>query len=171
MSWHKELHDFLLGLLTKQKVPGGVTFSMELGSGYDKDAEEAEQRAKIVSFCRAQLGKPYKLGSEITNPAEALAWDCSELTELAYKRAGLGLPDGAVYQFNFCRPSTARAGDLWFLWSDTRKMIGHVGIYTGEGTVVHAMAGRGVVEDPVSQWENHVRFRGTRRHPDFSQDT
>lgn len=94
--------------------------------------------------------------------------DCSELVEACFSCAGMSIPDGAMNQYFFCRPvGVPLAGDLGFLWSDKRNMIGHVMVSTGHGTVIHAVAGRGVVEDPDTVWTHNPRWRGWRRHPDF----
>ena len=175
-SWPGYLFRFLAGLMSEQKVhaqaPGVKVhvLTKELGSGYDREVEEATERDIIVNFMRSQLGKPYRLGAEVQpgKEHEAEAWDCSEETEAAYRLTTHVLPDGAQAQYDFCRPvKIPRHGDLSFLWSDKRKLIGHVMVYTSSGTVVHAVGGRGVVEDLVSMWENHPRWRGWRRHPDF----
>lgn len=170
MSWATWLGKKLLEAISAPS--GGQAISIELGSGYDALAEEAAQRARIVDFMRSQVGKPYKLGVEISpgKEHEAVEWDCSEETEAAYRLAGLGLPDGSDNQYNVCQAvKHPRPGDLGFLWSDKWIRIGHVMIATESDTVIHAVGGRGVVEDPVSMWDTHARWRGWRRHPVFSR--
>jgi len=94
--------------------------------------------------------------------------DCSELVEAAYARAAMEIPDGSPYQFNFCRPvNEPEPGDLGFLWSDKWGRIGHVMIYVGGGMVIHAVGGRGVVEEPAAKYTASPRWRGWRRHPEF----
>lgn len=177
--WAGVLRNFMLGLMKEDhlrsmsndpdlKILG--TQSMDLGTGYSVSEDEAQKRAQIVAFMRSQLGKSYKLGHEVKPYTDSELWDCSEITEQAYGRVGLSLPDGSPYQFEACQPvRSPLAGDLGFLWSDSWKRIGHVLVYTGEGTVVHAVGGRGVVEDPRGMWELHTRWRGWRRHVDFSR--
>ena len=151
---------------------GGRAISIELGSGYDALAEEAAQRSRIVDFMRSQVGKPYRLGVEIPpgREHEAQEWDCSEESEAAYRLVGIALPDGAENQYNACQAvKHPRMGDLGFLWSDKRGMIGHVMVASDVNTVIHAVAGRGVVEDLVSMWDTHERWRGWRRHPIFAR--
>ena len=146
-----------------------ISISVPLGSGYDREAEEARQRADVVAYARRQLGEPYKFGIESPEDKDLDAWDCSELYQHAFRAAGLHLPDGAQAQYDFCRPVRApKPGDLGFLWSDKRNMIGHVFVATAEGMVVHAVGGIGVVEDPISLWEHIPRFRGWGRHPDWA---
>lgn len=178
--WEK-VFGFMSGIVIKEDLsrvgasPGATsgTFSMPIAStGYDAMSEESRIRASIVAFMRTQLGMKYRLGAEILNghEDEATETDCSESTESAYRAGGKFLPDGAQQQYDFCQPiKNALPGDLGFLWSDKRGKIGHVMMYTDIGTFIHAVDGRGVVEDPIAMWENHPRWRGKRRHIDFAR--
>ena len=172
--WYETLFWELVSLMTSAGLgPGAVTGSVVLPTGYSRKAEEDGLRQKIVEFMRSQLGKAYHLGVEVEwgQEGEAQEWDCSELTEAAYRLAGLTLPDGAQQQFD----ATAGIlepleGDLGFLWSDTRGKIGHVMVRSGHGALIHAVGGRGVVEDLAAKWETHPRWRGWRRHHDLSRE-
>ncbi|MET7958680.1 NlpC/P60 family protein [Streptomyces sp. NPDC005317] len=96
------------------------------GSGYSSKAE------KVLAFARAQIGKPYVWGA--TGPS---SYDCSGLTQAAWKAAGVGLPRTTWDQVKVgTRVSTAnlRPGDLVFFHDD----ISHVGIYKGGGMMIHA---------------------------------
>ncbi|MFE5582410.1 NlpC/P60 family protein [Kitasatospora sp. NPDC056531] len=88
--------------------------------------------ATIVSFAYAQLGKPYGWGA--TGPS---SFDCSGLTGAAYRAAGVKLSRMSQDQWND-GPRVARAdlqpGDLVFFYGD----IHHVGIYIGDGKMIHA---------------------------------
>lgn len=176
------LADILVGWSTKEDLrhagaspealKGAVTVKLGVGSGYDRDQDELDCRAKAVTFARSQLGKGYELGHEVLpgDEEESPLYDCSEITEAAARVAGWSpaLPDGAEQQYNACRPVTRpKAGDLGFLWSTKRSKIGHVMMATGHGTVIHAVGGRGVVEDFDGQWTVHPRWRGWRRPPCF----
>ena len=179
----KHLFDFLAGMLTKQRLAeagagpdalkGAMTTMVELPTfGEAPGRWEFRARAAIVSFMRDQLGKQYQLGTEVKpgHEDETTTWDCSECTEAAYRTAGMSLCDGADAQYHATQAiNNPLDGDLGFLWSDKRGMIGHVMVCTGEGTVIHAVGGRGVVEDPLHQWDGHVRWRGWRRHIDFAR--
>ncbi len=154
-------------------VRSAVTGSVDLPTGYNRTAEETRQRLAICAFVRQQVGKPYHLGVEVPfasqDPNE---WDCSELTENAYRRAGLMLPDGSNYQYDYCRPvKEPVGGDLGFVWSDAWGRIGHVVVCMGDGSIIEA---RGkpvshVQVAPMHDWEAHPRWRGWRRHPDFAR--
>jgi cell wall-associated NlpC family hydrolase len=175
------LRGWLLSQATEQQLAAGgiggrvVTVHQDISAtGYDRQAEETRQRQAIVAFARSQKGKPYRYAIEALPKyeAEAPAWDCSELVEASFRVAGLTMPDGCAYERPFCRPvklhGPAPGGDLIFL-EPNQHGIPHVLLHSGDGTVVHAVSGRGVVEDPVSMWETHPRYAGTFRHPDFQR--
>lgn len=81
---------------------------------------------------RQAVGSPYAWGA--TGPG---AFDCSGLMQWAYGRAGVGLPRTSQAQRNAGRHvslSEARPGDLVIYRDDAS----HVGMYVGNGQVVHA---------------------------------
>ncbi|MFG3230019.1 NlpC/P60 family protein [Kitasatospora sp. NPDC048194] len=88
--------------------------------------------AAVVRFAYAQLGKPYRWSA--TGPDD---FDCSGLTGAAYRAADVKLSRMSQDQWND-GPRVARAdlqpGDLVFFYAD----IHHVGIYIGDGKMIHA---------------------------------
>ncbi len=153
--------------------PNAVSGAVVLPTGYSRQSDEDGKRQKIVDFMRSQLGKSYHLGVEVEwgQEGEAQEWDCSELTEAAYRLVSMPLPDGAQQQYDdTLEVREPLLGDLGFLWSDTRGKIGHVMVRSGPGAVIHAVGGRGVVEDLAARWETHPRWRGWRRHHDFIRE-
>ncbi|MGQ4511903.1 NlpC/P60 family protein [Streptomyces sp. DW26H14] len=99
---------------------------------------------KALAFARAQIGKPYVWGA--TGPS---SYDCSGLTQAAWKAAGVDLPRTTYDQVNAgTRVSTddLRPGDLVFFFSD----ISHVGMYIGGGMMIHAPhSGANVREESI----------------------
>jgi len=110
--------------------------------------------AVALSFALAQVGKAYVWGGNGPN-----AYDCSGLTTAAYKQAGITLPRTSSAQFGVGTAVTLaqlQPGDLVFYYSG----ISHVGIYIGNGRIVHASnPTRGVVTDSVTS----MPFQGGRR--------
>jgi cell wall-associated NlpC family hydrolase len=85
-----------------------------------------------VKFACAQIGKPYVWGAD--GPG---SYDCSGLTSAAWAKAGIGLPHNAAKQrqaVSSVSRSQLRPGDLVFYYSD----LHHVGMYVGNGWLVHA---------------------------------
>ena len=85
-----------------------------------------------MAYAKAQLGEPY-----VRNAAGPSSWDCSGLTMMAWGSVGVSLPHSSRQQYSRGR-SVARSdlqlGDLVFFYSD----ISHVGLYAGNGQVIHA---------------------------------
>jgi cell wall-associated NlpC family hydrolase len=106
---------------------------------------------KIIAYAEAQLGKPYLWGA--TGPA---AFDCSGLTMMAYRAAGITIPRTSQQQWTYgtrIPASRARPGDLvFFAGSDgTMTAPGHVGIVTGHDTMIDApFTGQVVREETFS---------------------
>ncbi len=88
--------------------------------------------AAAVAYAYQKLGSPYVWGA--TGPD---AFDCSGLALAAYRSAGVSLPRTTYAQINAGRRvsrSELRPGDLVFFYSG----ISHVGIYVGNGQMIHA---------------------------------
>ncbi|WP_326721130.1 NlpC/P60 family protein [Streptomyces sp. NBC_00243] len=96
------------------------------------DSSYATKAAKAIAFARAQVGKPYVWGA--TGPG---SYDCSGLTQAAWKAAGVTLPRVTYDQVNAGTTvalSDAQPGDLVFFYDD----VSHVGLYIGNGMMIHA---------------------------------
>jgi peptidoglycan DL-endopeptidase CwlO len=106
--------------------------STETGSSSAADSSYATKAEKALAFARAQIGKPYVWGA--TGPD---SYDCSGLTQAAWKDAGVDLPRTTYDQVNAGTTvsiSAAQPGDLVFFYDD----ISHVGLYIGNGMMIHA---------------------------------
>ncbi|MGC5309879.1 NlpC/P60 family protein [Micromonospora zamorensis] len=85
-----------------------------------------------VKVACAQIGKPYVWGSDGPD-----SFDCSGLTQYAWKAAGVSLTHFTGAQWRQGAPvsrADLRSGDLVFFYSD----LHHVGMYVGNGLIVHA---------------------------------
>jgi cell wall-associated NlpC family hydrolase len=114
------------------------------------------QAAQIaVDTAMAQRGKPY-----VWAAAGPGTFDCSGLVEYAYGAAGIGLPHSAAMQSGIGQSvsrSQLRPGDLVFFYSP----VSHVGIYIGNGQMVHAPTTGDVVK--ISNIDVMGFFAGARR--------
>ncbi len=87
---------------------------------------------RAVAYAKAQLGKPYVWSAEGPN-----SFDCSGLTMMAWRSAGVSIPRVAAAQYGIGRhisKSALEPGDLVFFGSP----IHHVGIYVGGGMMIEA---------------------------------
>jgi cell wall-associated NlpC family hydrolase len=94
-----------------------------------------------VGTARAEVGKPYEYGG-----AGPDSYDCSGLTEYAYRAAGIELPHSSSQQSELGTPvdrANLQPGDLVFFY----EPVSLVGIYVGDGQMVDA----GTEETGVSQ--------------------
>ncbi|MFI7276080.1 NlpC/P60 family protein [Streptomyces sp. NPDC049879] len=96
------------------------------------DTGTSSRAEQAIAFAETQLGKPYVMGGTGPN-----SWDCSGLTQAAWRAAGVELPRVTWDQVN-AGTSVPRdqlqPGDLVFFYAD----ISHVGLYIGDGMMIHA---------------------------------
>jgi cell wall-associated NlpC family hydrolase len=95
-------------------------------------AKASNKAAVALAFAKRQLGDSYGYGASGPN-----RWDCSGLTQGAYKAAGVKLPHSARGQLKYGKAiakKSLRPGDLVFFYSP----VSHVAIYAGNGKVIHA---------------------------------
>ncbi|MEU3931764.1 NlpC/P60 family protein [Streptomyces sp. NPDC029044] len=120
-----------------QQQDSGSSSSASADSGSSSstapaDSSYATKADKALAFARAQIGKPYVWGA--VGPG---SYDCSGLTQAAWKAAGVTLPRTTYDQVNAGTTvplSQAQPGDLVFFYDD----VTHVGIYIGNGMMIHA---------------------------------
>ena len=96
------------------------------------DVAVSGRAGAAVQFALAQVGDAYVYGA-----AGPDAYDCSGLTMAAWAAAGVSLPHSSSAQYSSgpqVAASALQPGDLVFYYSP----ISHVGIYIGNGQIVHA---------------------------------
>ncbi|HEY9418243.1 MAG TPA: NlpC/P60 family protein [Pseudonocardia sp.] len=100
------------------------------------------------------MGTPYHWGGTGRG-----GFDCSGLAQWAYRKAGVSLPRSSRAQSGvgtLVSRADLRPGDLVFFY----RPVSHVGIYVGNGNVVHAPESGDVVKvSPISR----MPFAGARR--------
>ena len=102
------------------------------GGGGSTTTAPATKGETALAFAKEQLGDKYKYGA-----AGPDAWDCSGLTMKAWADAGVSLPHNAAAQYKQGKKvaqADLQPGDLVFFYSGPS----HVGIYAGDGQVIHA---------------------------------
>ena len=115
--------------------------------------------AKAVQYALAQVGDRYVAAASGPN-----AFDCSGLTMTAYRQAGISLPHYSRSQYSVTRRvplSQAQPGDLVFYFG---RGTHHVGMYIGNGKMVHAANPRSgvLVSNILGPWYSS-RFSGIGR--------
>jgi cell wall-associated NlpC family hydrolase len=92
----------------------------------------SEKGQVALAWAVKQLGKPYRFGA--TGPG---SFDCSGLTQGAWKAAGVGINRTSQAQFRngqAVAKADLQPGDLVFYYSG----ISHVALYVGNGMIIHA---------------------------------
>lgn len=87
---------------------------------------------KAASYAKSQVGDRYVYGGN--GPS---AWDCSGLTQAAWKSAGISIPRTSQAQWSSLPKvslNSLKPGDLIVFYSGAS----HIGIYIGNGKFVHA---------------------------------
>ncbi|CAB0975742.1 peptidoglycan endopeptidase [Corynebacterium diphtheriae] len=107
-------------------------------------APVASNGQAVVDAARSRIGSPYVWGAAGPN-----AFDCSGLTSWAYAQVGKSIPRTSYAQaaggMQVSRESL-QPGDIIAFYSGAS----HVGIYTGNGTVIHALTeGTPLSETPI----------------------
>jgi len=115
--------------------------------------------AKAVQYALAQVGDRYVAAA--SGPS---AFDCSGLTMTAWRQAGVSLPHYSRSQYSVTRRvplSQAQPGDLVFYFG---RGTHHVGMYIGNGKMVHAANPRSgvLVSNILGPWYSS-RFSGIGR--------
>ncbi|MFF7654894.1 NlpC/P60 family protein [Streptomyces sp. NPDC007983] len=116
----------------QEQQSSGSSSSGSGSSTGSSTSTNSTKAAKAIDFAESQLGKPYVWGA--TGPT---SYDCSGLTQAAWRAAGVSLPRTTWDQVKAgTRVSTSdlKPGDLVFFYDD----ISHVGLYIGNGMMIHA---------------------------------
>jgi cell wall-associated NlpC family hydrolase len=101
---------------------------------------DSEAAQTAIDVAMAQRGKPYVWAAG--GPG---SFDCSGLTAYAFRAAGISLPHSSLMQSRMGQPVSRdqlQPGDLVFFYSP----VSHVGIYIGNGQMVHAPTSGDVVK-------------------------
>lgn len=116
----------------RSDLPQPASSAAQPGSGDVPEVEASGNAQAAVDFALAQVGDAYVYGA--TGPD---AWDCSGLTMGAWAAAGVTLPHASSVQAGVGTAvsyADLQPGDLVFYYSP----ISHVGLYIGDGQLVHA---------------------------------
>jgi cell wall-associated NlpC family hydrolase len=127
----------------------------------------SRQAAAAISYAQDKLGTPYLWGGTGT-AAQNGRFDCSGLTQAAYRSVGIELPRVANDQWN-AGPHPSRdellPGDLVFFANDLSdpRTIHHVGLYVGGGYMIDAPYTGAVIRfDPIDSADYIGATRVTR---------
>ena len=118
-------------------------------------------RQNIVADAKKLLGIPYVWGGTTTK-----GFDCSGFVQYVLKQNGISMPRTTTEQYQigtYVTKSDLLPGDLVFLQNTYRAGISHVGIYIGDGKMIHASSSKGVVISDLSSSYYTQHYYGSRR--------
>lgn len=134
--------------------------SQNTGSSSSGNTNSGSAPSGILAFAQSKIGCDYSYGG--VGPS---AYDCSGLVYAAYKNAGLSIARTADAQYRQVAAaghlvkdvSSLKPGDLVFFYPG----IGHVGVYEGNGSFVHASTyGVGVIRSSLYSAYYASAFQG-----------
>ncbi|WP_418038131.1 C40 family peptidase [Paenibacillus xylanilyticus] len=121
-------------LMTNAPVAQAATASVSTGQ-------------QIVNYGKKFTGTPYKFGASTSTTKY---FDCSSFMKYIFKKYGVDLPRTSVKQSKEGKAvskANLRVGDLVFFSSGSRSTgsnITHVGVYAGNGKILHTYGAPGV---------------------------
>ena len=133
----------------------GPASSYGLPAGYTIPASATTAERLVLTYALSKLGSPYVWGA-----AGPTSFDCSGLTMMAWRQAGVSLDHYTVSQMHeglAVSPAAVAPGDLVLtpgVDSPGPGLPGHVGIYLGDGLVESAVDPQ--VGTVVQSWTTFV---------------
>ncbi len=127
----------------------------------------------VVSLAREQVGRAvYTRGVSFQEAPHIV--DCSSFIKWLFAQKGIWLPRLCVQQYQYkdsVTPDEALPGDVLYTKGvlnlyghDPEEGVGHVGLVTGDGTVIHAAGKRaGVIEVGMERFCKANKPQGVRR--------
>ena len=141
---------------SQQQATLAPTVPIGSGSSVEPPVAPPATHGGVVGVAMQYLGVPYVWGG-----ASPSGFDCSGFVMYVYSQVGISLPHSSYAQYGYGSPvslSQLQAGDLVFF-----DGLGHVGIYVGGGTFIHAPHTGDVVKiSSLSGWYAST-FVGGRR--------
>ena len=124
----------------------------------DRVTEATSIFDEIFAYAQRYLGRRHVMGGN----SPARGFDCSGFTQWIYGVHGITLSRTTQQQFNSSTRvsrANARPGDLVFFSGTfaSSDWITHVGMYVGDGRMIHVSSSRGVTFDNIHTgwWANH----------------
>lgn len=126
-------------------------------------ASSSARGAEIVSYAKQYLGYKYVSGGA----APSTGFDCSGFTYYIYKHFGITLSRTSTAQASngiAVEKANLQAGDLVIFNNSSNSAIGHVGIYIGENSFIHAAnVTKGVITTSLLDSYYKARYVSARR--------
>lgn len=123
---------------------------------------------QLIDEARSWIGTPYAYG----RAEKRRGTDCSGFIMALFSDIyNVQLPRSSAMQHEFSQPvkfTRIQPGDLvFFTTGKSSSRINHVGLYIGNGKMIHASASRGVMESALSEkyWKKNYHSSGAVINP------
>lgn len=135
----------------------------EMKSDVESRHYDAPQIGALVAEAARWLGVPYKYAGN-----DKKGVDCSGLTSQVFlKTLNVKMPRSSREQQQWCiniRKENLQPGDLvFFATGSDRNRVSHVGIYIGNGDIIHASSSRGVIISNLTEAYYLKRYHSSGR--------
>ncbi len=122
----------------------------------------------LLNEADSWLGTPYRYGGNDRNGV-----DCSGLvTQVFYRAHNIKLPRVSAQQSEYCTKvgrEELQPGDLVFFHSPGSFRVSHVGLYVGQGNMIHASTSQGVIMASLDLPYFVNNYVGAGRVPQFQR--
>lgn len=143
---------------SQERTTNTKSVSTTNNNGRSYNGSKSQQ---IISYAKQFEGVPYVWGGSSPN-----GFDCSGFVQYVFAQNGIKLPRTADYQANVGTPidkSQLQPGDLVFFAGD-HVNVSHVGIYIGNGQMIHASSGKHQIDyDDLSRPYRVDHYHSARR--------
>lgn len=142
---------------------GGTVTTARESSSKSANASSSSLGSEIVQFAKQYLGYSYVSGGS----SPSTGFDCSGFTTYVYKHFGISLSRTSSAQASngtAVSKSDLQPGDLLIFNNSSNSSVGHVGIYIGGNTFIHAAnSSKGVITTSLSDSYYSKRYVAARR--------
>lgn len=122
-----------------------VGYASAAAAAVEHASAATESSQSLISSGKDYLGTPYRMGAVFKN-GEPVAFDCSSFTQYLFLKHDIKLPRTSSEQAKVgvkVDKANLSQGDLVFFRTNG-KSISHVGIYAGDGKMLHASSSKGI---------------------------
>lgn len=178
-QWYKVIHDQHIGYIRSDylkltqvpyenqnstNVPRFFVNGVSTGVPVSPNAlNGSDIRQRIVAEAQKYIGTAYVWGGSTPG-----GFDCSGFTQYVLKQCGISIPRTTTEQAavgTYIPKSKLQPGDLVFLQNTYRAGISHVGIYIGNGQMIHASSSKGVTISNLSGSYYTEHYHSSRQLP------
>ncbi|AOZ91098.1 C40 family peptidase [Paenibacillus crassostreae] len=138
----------IVGICSTLALGGAVTIANPVAEAATTATASTTKANKIINYGKSFLGVPYKFGASTSTTRY---FDCSSLMKRIYGKFGVTLPRTSAAQAKkgvAVSKANLKKGDLLFFSTGSRstgRNITHVGMYIGNGNMLHTYGSPGVM--------------------------